>query len=104
MQVVGQRPHRDPGIGIPAEIEHQIHHGKERGRIDPVLPADLGNRLVAEAERNAEATHYLQNRITVADQIAHPVLARISAILIHHTKAFYLSRAKITLRDRNGNT
>ena len=83
VEVIGQRTHRHGGrIGTASVIHQQIHHGEKRRRVDLVFVAHFGDRLIAESERYAEAAHDLQYGIAVAHQIAHPVLARISAVLI----------------------
>ena len=92
VQVVGQRTHRDLAgqFGAVAEIHQHIDHGEERRRIDLVLGAHLGDGLVAEPQCDAETAHHLQHGITVAHQIAHPVIARISTIFIHKYRYYFL--------------
>jgi len=92
VEVVRKRPHRHPGSrlrSVAARIHLHIDHGEEGRRIDLVLGAHLGDGLVAESQSDSEAAHHLQNRVSVADQIAHPVLARVSAISIHTYRYFY---------------
>jgi len=91
VQVVGQRPDRDLAgqFGSVAEIHQHIDHREECRRIDLVFGAHLGDRLVAEPQRDAEAAHHLQHGITVAHQVAHPVVARISTIFIHKHRYYF---------------
>ena len=85
VQVVRQSTDRDPlgELGAVAEVHQHVHHREERRRIDAVLFAHLGDRPVAEPERDAEAAHHLQDRVAVAHQVAHSVFSRITSRLVH---------------------
>ena len=88
VQIVGQRTDRDLAgqLRAVAEVHQHVHHGEERRGVHPALGAHLGDGLVAESQRNAETAHHLQHGIAVADQIAHPVVTRISTIFIHRQR------------------
>ena len=88
VQIVGQRTDRDLAgqLRAVAEVHQHVHHGEERRGVHPALGAHLGDGLVAESQRNAETAHHLQHGIAVTDQIAHPVVARISTIFIHRQR------------------
>ena len=73
-----------------AEVHQHIDHREERRGIDLVLSTHLGDGLVAEPQCDAETAHHLQHGIAVAHQITHPVVARISSILIHKYGYYFL--------------
>ena len=82
-QIAHQRSDRNStGIGS-FSVDMRIDHGQERPGVDPAVAADFADRLVAEAQRDAETAHDKQYGVAVADQIAHAVVGIVSSNSIH---------------------
>ena len=83
----------DMSVGRVLEV---IDNRQEGGHLHTRLPARLGHRLVAKAQRDAKAAYHLQHAVIVADDIAHRVV-----LVIFLCHAFYVLYIAIPLQIYN---
>ena len=66
-------------------LGQEVHHRQEGRRIHPILPTDLSDVLLPEAQGNPETAQDEHHRIVLANQVAHLVGLPIKSILIHRS-------------------